>query len=137
DLEYHPQDLLIMIKEVDQYQRAVVYGSRRLGDKSHYSYLTYLWGANLITWLTNILYRQKLTDVETCYKLIRIDLLKQMNIVSHNYVWENEVTAKLAKQGVKIVEVPISYSPRSKEEGKKINWRHGLEALWATIRFRF
>lgn len=137
DLEYDPADLLTMLKEVEKNQYPVVYGSRRLNHKSHYSYLTYFWGANFLTWLTNVLYQQKLTDVETCYKLIRTDLLKKIDIVSSNYVFENEVTAKLSRLGIKIIEIPISYAPRSKEEGKKINWRHGLEALWATFKFRF
>ena len=137
DLEYDPEDIKILLAAAQSGNLPVVYGSRRLKKQNSYSYLSYYLGANFITFLTNLIYQQKLTDVETCYKLIKTDLLKKLNLQSKNYIFENEVTAKLSNLGHKIKEVPISYYPRSKKEGKKINWRHGLEALIATLKYKF
>jgi len=137
DLEYDPEDIKILLATAEDKNLPVVYGSRRLKKQNDYSYLSYYLGANFITFLTNFLYGQNLTDVETCYKLIKTEILKSLDLKSKNFVFENEITAKLANLGIKIKEVPISYYPRSKKEGKKINWLHGLEALIATIKYKF
>ena len=137
DLEYDPQDIKKLVQLVLDEKTPVVYGSRRLNQKHEYSYLSYYLGANFLTWLSNHFFKQKLTDVETCYKLIKTDLLKDLNISSQNFLFENEVTAKLAQKNIKIQEVPISYNPRSKKQGKKIKFRHGVEALILTFKHRY
>lgn len=136
DLEYAPSDIKKMVNFALENNLPVVYGSRRLQKKRVYSSFWLYWGANFLTALSNILYAQKLTDLETGYKLIKSELLKQIPINSKNFVFENEITAKLARRGIKIKEVPISYYPRDKKAGKKINFFHGLEALWATFKYK-
>lgn len=137
DLEYDPQDIKTLLAHAVGVNAPVVYGSRRLKRDNTYSYYSYFLGANFITWLTNVLHGQRLTDVETGYKLIRADILRMLTINSGQYVFENEITAKLSRRGFKIHEVPISYVPRKKNEGKKIRYIHGLQALVATIWYRF
>ena len=94
-------------------------------------------GNKLLTILTNILFGVKLNDMETCYKLIPGDFIRKMNIRSNRFNFEPEITAKILKSGMKIVEVPISYKGRSWSEGKKITWRDGISALYTLIKFRF
>jgi len=118
----------------------VVYGSRRL----HHSYFkrrhsghVYAFGGIFLTWLTNLLYSIKITDEPTCYKMFRADFLKSINLECERFEFCPEITAKIAKRGIKIYEVPISYYPRHKNEGKKINWKDGIEAVWTLLKYRF
>ncbi|MFN4152305.1 MAG: glycosyltransferase family 2 protein, partial [Candidatus Sericytochromatia bacterium] len=91
----------------------------------------------VVTWITNILYFQNLTDEPTCYKVFDAKLLKSIKLNCTGFEFCPEVTAKIAKMGYKIPEVPISYYPRSISEGKKINWKDGVEAIWVLFKYRF
>lgn len=140
DLESDPNDFKIMLKKIMESGGQVVYGSRRLKRSyfktKHYSYFFTL-GGILLTWWTNLLYGTEITDEPTCYKMIKTDLFKKLNLKCERFEFCPEVTAKIARQGIKIYEVPINYRPRSKNEGKKINWRDGIEAAWTLLKYRF
>ena len=138
DMEYDPQDYVQCIKPIIDGKALVVYGSRRLktSNKQHSSFSFFL-GGMLITLAFDILYLQRLTDEPTCYKTFRSDIIKKINIKGNRFEWEPEVTAKIAKKGIKIIEVPISYYPRHVNEGKKIKWEDGFIAIWTLIKYRF
>jgi len=136
DLEYHPKDILKMIPLFCSEEAAAVYGSRfAVADYRRVLMYRHELGNRLITFVCNLLSNLNLTDIETCYKAIRTDLLKSIPIRSNDFRFEVEVTMKLAKRRARVFEVPISYSGRTYEEGKKINWRDGLKAIWAILRF--
>lgn len=137
DLEYDPADILKLVEYIIDSDAPVVYGSRRLNYHNIYSYFSYLIGANLITWLGNLLYGQKLTDQETCYKLIKTEIIKKLDLHAKSFDFENEVTAKISRLGIKIKEIPIHYYPRKIEEGKKIKFYHGLLAIYTLIKYLF
>ena len=140
DLEYNPNDFKAMLKLMREAGALVVYGSRRLEHsyfKTRHSGHIYAFGGIFITWFTNLLYGAKITDEPTCYKMFKTDFLKSINLECQRFEFCPEVTAKIARRGIKIYEVPISYRPRHKSEGKKINWRDGLEALWILLKYRF
>jgi glycosyltransferase involved in cell wall biosynthesis len=136
DLEYHPRDLLRIV-EVFQHEHAdVVYGSRFAGGAVRRALLfRHELGNKFLTFLSNLVTNLNLSDMETCYKAVRTPLLKSIPLVSNDFRIEPELTIKLAKRQARIFEVPISYSGRSYAEGKKINWRDGLRALLAIVRF--
>lgn len=136
DLEYDPNDYLKILECVDQKDAAVVYGSRFLGQHKNFSQSHY-WGNKFLTGLFNLIYRSNLTDMETCYKLWRRDIIQNIKIKSNRFEIEPEVSAKVIKQKIKIHEVPIIYEARSFEEGKKISWKDGFSAVWTIIRYRF
>ncbi|MCK4856826.1 MAG: glycosyltransferase family 2 protein, partial [candidate division Zixibacteria bacterium] len=136
DLEYDPNDYRALIEPIIEGRTQVVYGSRNL-KANGFSYKTFQLGGKLLTWITNILFGSKLTDEPTCYKVFAADLLKSIPLQCKRFEFCPEVTAKVLRQGIEIVELPISYYPRSRKEGKKINWRDGLEAIWTLIRYRF
>ena len=104
--------------------------------KHHKSYLFAYLGGRMITKITNLLFLLHLTDEPTCYKCFRADVIKKIKINANGFEWEPEVTAKILKKRIKIVEVPISYNPRTIEEGKKINWKDGFKAIWTLIKYR-
>jgi len=137
DLEYNPNEYGSLIKPIIENRADVVYGSRILKKSNKYSRFSFYIGGKFVTFLTNLLYNTKLTDEPTCYKVFRSSIIKKINIKENNFEWEPEVTAKIAKKGIKIAEVPISYNPRTIKEGKKIKWRDGLRALWILIKYRF
>ena len=137
DMEYSPEDIVKLIDFKRKIGCDVVYGSRAKNKLNKYSYFSYYWGNYLLNKITNILYRTKLTDMETCYKLIPADIFKSLRLKANDFSIEPEITAKLARKGYKIGEYPISYYPRSLKEGKKIKWRDGLIALKTLIRLRF
>jgi len=137
DLEYDPNDYLKLIKPIVEDGADVVYGSRLLSHKNKMSYLRYFIGGQIVTWLTNLLYGSKLTDEPTCYKLFRADILKSLRLNCKRFEFCPEVTAKVRKKRIKIVEVPISYEPRKIKEGKKITWKDGLQAIWTLLKYRF
>ena len=90
-----------------------------------------------MSWLTNLLYGTEITDEPTCYKMFKQDFLKSINLECERFEFCSEITAKIAKRGIKIIEVPINYYPRHKNEGKKINWKDALEAVWTLLKYRF
>lgn len=139
DLEYNPSELMEMIRPIQEGLADVVYGSRLSGGKPQRVYL--FWhrvGNGLLTSLTNFLYNTTLTDMETCYKMFKREVISDMTIRSNDFSVEPELTAKILKnKSLRIYEMPISYYGRNYAEGKKINWRHGFGALWALLKFRF
>ena len=137
DLEYDPQDYYKLIPVIESGREKVVYGSRFLNKQNKHSYFSFFLGGQVVTWITNILYRQNLSDEPTCYKVFDADLLKSIKLNCTGFEFCPEVTAKIAKLGYKIPEVPISYYPRSISEGKKINWKDGVEAIWVLVKYRF
>ena len=136
DLEYSPEEYQLMTPLITSGRADVVFGSRFLGTHRVFL-LTHYLGNLLITFVTNLLYNTMLTDMETCYKLMRIDVLRSMELKSNGFGIEPEITAKVFKRGYKVYEVPISYDGRGYEEGKKITWRDGLVALWVLLKYRF
>ncbi len=135
DLEYDPMDLPKLLAPVLDGRARVVYGNRVFGSHTAYSFW-YVVGNKAITTAANILYNSYLGDLETCFKLIPTSLFRQLDIRSRGFGIEAEITAKLLKRGIKPYEVPISYRARTREEGKKITWRDGVEALWILSRER-
>lgn len=136
DLEYNPTDFAVVLRPILDGVADVVYGSRFLG--THRAFMLHHFvGNKLLTFLTNLLYNNMLTDMETGYKAFRAPVLKGVTIRSNRFDFEPEITAKVLKHGYRIYEVPIYYAGRDYAEGKKITWRDGISALWALIRFRF
>ncbi len=136
DLEYHPRDLLRIVKVFVDEDADAVFGSRFAGGEARRALLfRHELGNRLLTFLTNLISNVNLTDMETCYKAVRTDLLRSIPLVSNDFRIEPELTIKLAKREARIFEVPISYSGRTYAEGKKINWKDGFRALWAMLRF--
>jgi len=140
DLEYDPHDLKKMVLYAQEKEAQVIYGSRRLGEvknKNPKAGWFYHAGGKFLTILTNLLYGTKITDEPTCYKMISREVLGKIDLSSTGFEFCPEITAKIARQKIKIHEVPISYLPRSKKEGKKIRLKDGLIAIWTLIRYRF
>jgi len=136
DLEYDPKDYLKLIKPIEDCLCQVVYGSRNLsGNKS--SKKIYKWGGFFLSYLSNFLYNIKITDEPTCYKMMKTDLLKSLELKAERFEFCPEVTAKLGKRKYKIIEVPISYNPRRHSAGKKIRPKDGLVAIWTLIKYKF
>lgn len=136
DLEYNPNDIYQLLAEVDRTDALVVYGSRFL--KTNKIMVPFHKEANiLLTKLTNFLYHAKLTDMETCYKLIRADILKKITIKAQRFEFEPEVTAKLLKLKIPIREVAISFTKRGFSEGKKITFFDGIQAVFVILKYRY
>ena len=137
DLEYHPRDLPRLVRVFVEDEADAVFGSRFAGAEARRTlYYRHELGNKFLTFLCNLATNLNLTDMETCYKAVRTDLLKSIPIESNDFRLEPELTIKLAKRKARIHEVPISYSGRSYQEGKKIGWLDGLKALVAIARFR-
>jgi glycosyltransferase involved in cell wall biosynthesis len=136
DLEYSPEELPMLAELIIDGRADVVYGSRFLGRHRVFLFTHYL-GNRLLTLLTNVLYNTMLTDMETCYKVMRREVLDSMRLTSNGFGIEPEMTAKIFKGGYRVYEVPITYDGRSYEEGKKIGWKDGVVALWVLVRHRF
>ncbi|GHS86522.1 glycosyl transferase [Bacteroidia bacterium] len=137
DLEYDPWDYNPLLELIVKNNLQVVYGSRFLNKTNHHSYQSFYLGGQIVTIITNLLYGQKLTDEPTCYKFFDATFLKSIPLDCTGFEFCPEITAKVAKRGIKIKEIPISYYPRSIEEGKKIKWSDGLEAIWTLVKYRF
>jgi dolichol-phosphate mannosyltransferase len=137
DLEYDPNDFVLMMDVMQKDGADVVYGSRILHQDYRISYRRYFWGGKLVTFIANFLYGLSITDEPTCYKMIRTELLKSLNLQCVRFEFCPEVTAKLGRRKIRIVEVPISYFPRSIGDGKKIGALDGLEAIWTLLKYRF
>jgi len=136
DLEYSPEELPMLIELICQGRADVVYGSRFLGRHRVFLFSHYL-GNRLLTLVTNVLYNTMLTDMETCYKVMRTEVVRSLTLRSNGFGVEPELTAKIFKRGYRVYEVPITYDGRGYEEGKKIGWRDGVVALWVLLRYRF
>lgn len=137
DSEYDPKDYPALVKPLLSREAEVVYGSRILNKGNGYSYKRYYWGGRLLSWWTNFLYGSRITDEATGYKVFKAGVLKSFRLDCRGFEFCPEVTAKVLRQGIKIMEVPISYYPRSIEEGKKISWKDGVIALWTLFKLRF
>jgi len=135
DLEYSPEEYPELIELIVRGKADAVYGSRFLGRHRAFLFTHYL-GNRFLTLVTNVLYNTILTDMETCFKAIRADRVRQMTLRSNRFGIEPEITAKLFKMGCRVYEVPITYEGRGYEEGKKISWKDGLEALWVLLKYR-
>lgn len=135
DLEYDPGDYPKLLAPFDNPGVQVVYGSRNLRHNPR-SYWSFYWGGRLVSWVANLLYGSHLTDEATGYKLFRTDLLRSLNLEAVGFEFCPEVTGKTLRRGIEIHEVPISYQPRSMDEGKKINWCDGLAAIWMLVKQR-
>jgi glycosyltransferase involved in cell wall biosynthesis len=135
DLEYSPTDIPRLLQPVLEGRTTVVYGNRTFGSHSSFSFW-YVMGNKAVTTAANMLFNCYLGDLETCFKLMPVELYRSLRIRSRGFGMEAEVTGKLLRNGYRPYEVPISYHARSREEGKKITWRDGVEALWILLRER-
>jgi glycosyltransferase involved in cell wall biosynthesis len=136
DLEYSPAEIPVLLAPVLRGEAKVVYGTRTFGSHNAYSYL-YVLGNRGVTTAANVLFNCYISDLETCFKLIPRALYLDLDIRERGFGMEAEVTGKLLRRGVRPYEVPISYKARSREEGKKLTARDGVEALWILARQRF
>jgi glycosyltransferase involved in cell wall biosynthesis len=136
DLEYSPEEYPDLVQLICEGRADVVYGSRFLGRHRVFLFTHYL-GNRLLNVLTNVLYNTMLTDMETCYKVMRTEVLRSFSLRSNGFGIEPELTAKIFKRGFRVYEVPITYDGRGYDEGKKITWRDGVVALWVLLRYRF
>ena len=137
DQEYDPRDYPTLLRPIREGITQVVYGSRFLGGPRKAMFFWNMIANRSLTLLTNILYNSILSDMETCYKVFRADMIKDIHLRSTGFEIEPEVTAKILKQRIRIYEVPISYNGREWDEGKKIKWYDFFIALWTLIRYRF
>ena len=135
DLEYSPEELPTLAQLIIEGRADVVYGSRFLGRHRVFLFTHYL-GNRLLTLITNVLYNTMLSDMETCYKVMRREVLQGLNLQSNGFGIEPEITAKIFKRGYRVYEVPITYDGRGYDEGKKITWKDGVVALWVLLKNR-
>ncbi len=141
DLEYDPNDYVSLLDPILKGKTKVVYGSRFLGKRVELNkekYKLYYIGNQFLTFVTSVLYLRKITDMETCYKVFKREVIDEIkpNLKSQRFDFEPEITAKVIKSGYKIVEVPIWYKCRDFDEGKKITWKDGMKALWYLLKYR-
>jgi len=137
DLEYNPREYPKLLKPILDGQADVVYGSRFLGGPHRVLFFWHYVGNKFLTLISNILTNLNLTDMETCYKAFKRQILKDLNLKSNRFGFEPEFTAKVAEKGHRIYETPISYSGRTYSEGKKITWKDGIVAIFTILWFRF
>jgi dolichol-phosphate hexosyltransferase len=135
DLEYQPEEIPKLLEPVLSGEAEVVYGSRGFGSHAAYSFW-YVMGNKAVTTFANVLFNAYIADLETCFKLMPLDLLRSLNITSNGFGMEAEITGKLLARGTRPFEVPITYRARSRAAGKKITWRDGVQAVWILARIR-
>jgi glycosyltransferase involved in cell wall biosynthesis len=135
DLEYDPAELPILLAPILDGRADAVYGSRFLGGPHRVLLFWHSVGNTALTLLSNMLTDLNLTDMETCYKMVRADLMRRLTLTTDRFGFEPELTARLARAEARIYELPISYAGRTYAEGKKINWRDGVAAIWHILRF--
>ncbi len=136
DLEYSPEEYPDLIDLIVKGRADAVFGSRFIGRHRCFLFTHYL-ANKFLNLVTNVLYNTTMTDMETCFKAVRADLMKSLDLRSDRFGIEPEITAKLFKRGARVYEVPITYEGRNIDEGKKISWRDGFPALWTLIKYRF
>jgi dolichol-phosphate hexosyltransferase len=135
DMEYDPHDILALLDPVLDGKATLVYGNRTFGSHTSFSFW-YVMGNKAVTMFANVLFNCYISDLETCFKLMPLDLYRSLNIGSRGFGMEAEATGKLLRRGIRPYEVSISYQARSREQGKKITWRDGVAALWILLRER-
>ncbi|NDJ87198.1 MAG: glycosyltransferase family 2 protein [Chloroflexi bacterium] len=137
DQEYDPRDYPVLLRPIHEGISKVVYGSRFLGGPRKAMFFWNMVANRTLTLITNVLYNSIISDMETCYKVFRSDVIQELNLRSTGFEIEPEVTAKILKRRYRIYEVPISYNGREWDEGKKIKWYDFFIALWTLFRYRF
>jgi len=139
DLEYNPEEYPKLLKPIIENKTKVVYGTRMPYITSHLKdmYLPHVFGNWFLTFITNIFYNSKITDMETGFKIFKKEVTKNMKLRAKKFDFEPEITAKILKKGYKIYEVPITFKARTFNEGKKITWRDGIKAIYYLIKYRF
>lgn len=136
DLEYNPVQYSALLEPILKGETDVVYGSRFLGNIKDMRWINN-WANRISNWTLRMLYRVNLTDINTCYKVFKRNVIQGIHICSRNFAFETEVTVKLIRKGIRIREVPIEYTARNCREGKKIRWTTALEMYWPIIKYRF
>jgi glycosyltransferase involved in cell wall biosynthesis len=137
DLEYDPHDYPALLKPILDGRADVVYGSRFLGGPHRVLFFWHYVGNKILTLISNMLTNLNLSDMETCYKVFRSEVIKNLTFTSDGFAIEAEMTVKIARAGYRVYETPISYSGRDYSEGKKITWKDGFPTLWALVKHRF
>lgn len=135
DLEYSPEEIPSLMEVALRGESEVVYGTRSFGSHTAYSFW-YVMGNKTVTFFANLLFDSWISDLETCFKLMPVALYRQLDVRSAGFGMEAEVTGKILARGIRPYEVPISYRARGREEGKKLTWKDGVEALWILTRIR-
>ena len=137
DLEYDPRDYPAMLRPILEGRSQVVYGSRFRGGPTKAMFFWHMLGNRFLTLVTNVLYDSILSDMETCYKVFTREVAEKLDLRASGWGFDPEITAQILKLGYRIYEVPIAYTGREFEEGKKIGWRDGLTVLWTLLKYRF
>ncbi len=135
DLEYAPEEIPALLQPILDKQSDVVYGTRTFGSHNAYSYL-YVLGNRGVTTAANVLFNCYISDLETCFKLMPLELYRKLDVKSAGFGMEAEITGKILRRGIRPYEVPISYRARSREEGKKLTWKDGVDAIRILLRER-
>jgi glycosyltransferase involved in cell wall biosynthesis len=135
DLEYSPEEIPMLLGPILKGEAKVVYGTRTFGSHNSYSYL-YVLGNRAVTTVANVLFNCYLSDLETCFKLLPLELYRSLEVEAAGFGMEAEITGKLLRRGIRPYEMPISYNARTREEGMKLTWRDGVEAIFILTRQR-
>ncbi len=137
DLEYSPGEIPEILRFAEEHDYLAVFGSRRLKKQKQYAHVSFFIGGTMLTWICNLLYGTQLTDQPACYKLVRRDVLQTLPLREDDFRFDPELTAMLARRGIRIAEYPISYKPRTVAEGKKIGWKDWFRWVWVFLKLRF